>query len=565
MREQFKVDLRGMVDVLGHHLYSSERIYLRELVQNARDAIQARRELGDDVESSIDIEPAWGSDPLVVRDNGVGLTADDMRSLLSMIGSTSKRDDFVAARESFIGQFGIGLLSCFLVADSIEVVSRSAREPDTPTVRWVGSSDGTFTIDEAPEPFSAPGTEVRLRPRRGAYRWCDSNACVDIAGEFAELLDVPVHIGGAVVSQQTPPWDLSLEEQLDWCRDRFGFEAMGIIPLDWSSTKVTGLAFVLPYTARPGYRTGDRIYAKGLLVADTDDLIVPRWAFFCRAVIDAADLPLTASREALQESEALQFARKQIGFRLLTELILVHGAHPDVFRDIIRLHADGLKALALHEPDARDLIRATMPYDTTRGEQTMEDLLKIDGPVPYVVDADTYHALSDIAAHAGVLLVDASGLHEAELLRLVDDGEQAHFREVTDRDVVEMVGPVPHPDIALSRALAAKAQQALHDEDLSVEIAGFEPAERPVLWWPAVVDDDPEGDTRATLVLNASNVAVKRLIGASPEVDLRSALRALYVVGLLLGRLQPTDDQVSMLRAAVLDMIEAAPTDGDRH
>ena len=330
MREQFRVDLRGLVDVLSHHLYSSERIYLRELVQNARDAITARAELGHDVDGLIEIEPAWGTDPLIVRDNGIGLTADDMRKLLSMIGSTSKRDDFAMARRDFLGQFGIGLLSGFLVADSIEVVSRSAHSPDAPTLRWVGSSDGTFTIHESARALPEPGTEVRLHPRYRAYRWCESDAVLGFASDFAELLDVAVRVGDTVVSQRTPPWKLTTDEQLDWCRERFGFEALGIIPLESSSTDVTGLAFVLPYTSRPGYRTGDRIYSKGMLVADTNDLIVPRWAFFCRAVIDSGALPLTAAREGLQESRALAFARKRIGLRLLSELIQVPGMYPDI-------------------------------------------------------------------------------------------------------------------------------------------------------------------------------------------------------------------------------------------
>ena len=291
MREQFQVDLRGLVDVLSHHLYSSESVYLRELLQNAYDAIKSRRRLGADFPERIEIVPARGYEQMVVRDNGIGLTAADMRTLLSIIGNTSKRDDLAAARRDFLGQFGIGLLACFLVADSIEVVSRSARTPDAPTVRWVGQSDGTFTIGDALTPLAEPGTEVRLRPRHGFHRWCDTDACNRYAGDFAELLDVPVQIAGDTLSQQTPPWRLSLEDQLTWCRERFGFEAMGIIPFDSSSSSVAGLAFVLPYTARPGYRTGDRIYSKGMLVADTDDLIVPRWAFFCRAVIDAGDLP----------------------------------------------------------------------------------------------------------------------------------------------------------------------------------------------------------------------------------------------------------------------------------
>ncbi|MDT7575468.1 MAG: molecular chaperone HtpG, partial [Pseudonocardiales bacterium] len=243
MREQFQVDLRGLVDVLSHHLYSSERVYLRELLQNGHDAIKARQRLGHDFAGRIEIVPARGYEQLVVRDNGIGLTGEDMRTLLSIIGNTSKRDDLSVARRDFLGQFGIGLLACFLVADSIEVVSRSARTLDAPTVRWVGQSDGTFTIGDALTPLAEPGTEVRLRPRHGFHRWCDTDACTRYAGDFAELLDVPVHVAGETLSQQTPPWRLSLDDQLAWCRERFGFEAMGIIPFDSSSSSVAGLAF----------------------------------------------------------------------------------------------------------------------------------------------------------------------------------------------------------------------------------------------------------------------------------------------------------------------------------
>lgn len=558
MREQFQVDLRGLVDVLSHHLYSSERIYLRELVQNARDAITARAELGPGVEGLIEIEPAFGTEPLIVRDNGIGLTSDDMRALLSMIGGTNKRDAFAMARRNFLGQFGIGLLSGFLVADSIEVISRSARTPDAPTVRWVGSSDGTFTIRESATPLPEPGTEVRLHPRYRAYRWCEHDAVREYASDFAELLDVPVKIGDTVVSRQVPPWKLSTDEQLEWCRERFGFEAMGIIPLESSSTDVTGLAFVLPYTARPGYRTGDRIYAKGMLVADTDHLVVPRWAFFCRAVIDAGELPLTAGREGLQESRALEFARQRIGFRLLSELILVHGMYPDVYHDIITLHADGLKALAVHESDVRELLRSTLPFGTTCGERTIQQLVDSPSSVPYVSDADTYDALRDVAAHAGVLLVDASGLHEADLLRVVDDGQQAHFREVTAHEVIALADPVPLTDHR-AEALVGKADRALHDQRVSVRVASFEPADRPVLWWPAAPDERSPDAERGVVLLNASNTAVKRLLDAPPDVDAAAPLHALYVTALLLGRVEPSDAHVALLRTAVADLIETLP------
>jgi molecular chaperone HtpG len=478
-----------------------------------------------------------------------------MRSLLSMIGSTSKRDDFAMARRDFLGQFGIGLLSAFLVADSIEVVSRSARSPDAPTVRWVGSSDGTFTIHETARQLPGPGTEVLLHPRYRAHRWCDDDAVRAFAGELFALLDVPVRVGDTLVSGRVPPWNLTPDEQFRWCQENFGFDPMGAIPLGSSSTDVTGVAFVLPYTAQPGYRTGDRIYSKGMLVADTDDLVVPRWAFFCRAVIDVGELPLTAAREGLQESRALQFARRRIGFRLLSELILVHGMFPKIYRDIVALHANGLKALAVHESDVRELLRSTLPYSTTVGDRTIQQLVENPGPVRFVSEADTYRALRDVAAHAGVLLVDASGEHEADLLRLVDSG--AHFREVTAHDLVALAGPVPLADHRAA-ALVAKADRALRDEGVSVRVASFDPPDRPVLWWPA--DERSPADTRRVLVLNASSTAVKRLLDARPDADIRAPLHALYVTGLLLGRVPPTDAHLTLLRAAVTDMIETRPS-----
>ena len=264
---------------------------------------------------------------------------------------------------------------------------------------------------------------MRLYPRYRAYRWCDHDAVVEFAADFAELLDVAVRVGDTVVSRQVPPWKLSTDEQLAWCRERFGFEAMGIIPLASSSTDVTGLAFVLPFTARPGYRTGDRIYAKGMLVADTDHLVVPRWAFFCRAVIDAGELPLTAAREGLLESRALEFTRKRIGFRLLSELILVHGRYPTSTTTSSRCTPRGSRRSPCRSPRSATCCgprcRSAPPSASARSSGSS----RAPAPSPTCATPTPDRALSDVAVHAGVLLVDASGRHEADLLRVVDEGE----------------------------------------------------------------------------------------------------------------------------------------------
>ena len=122
---QFHVDLRGMVDLLSRNLYSGPRVYMRELLQNGVDAIAARRQLEPDCPARIVLTVGDGG--LACSDTGIGLTEEEAASLLSTIGASSKRDELGLARADFLGQFGIGLLSCFMVSPDITVVSRSAR------------------------------------------------------------------------------------------------------------------------------------------------------------------------------------------------------------------------------------------------------------------------------------------------------------------------------------------------------------------------------------------------------------------------------------------------------
>ncbi|HNQ08296.1 MAG TPA: hypothetical protein PKH97_14060 [Tetrasphaera sp.] len=120
------------------------------------------------------------------------------------------------------------------MADTVGVRSRSAKTPDAPTILWIGRVDGTFTIGESETPLDQPGTEVRIQPRHGDLEWCNESTTRKLTSDFAEILDVPVRIKGDLLSLNTPPWERTIEEQLTWCRERLGFEVMGIVPLDSS-------------------------------------------------------------------------------------------------------------------------------------------------------------------------------------------------------------------------------------------------------------------------------------------------------------------------------------------
>ena len=142
----FHVDLRGVVDLLSHHLYSSPRVYLRELLQNAVDAITARAEEEPDAPRRVRVVPADVSPDgcLHVEDTGIGLDEDGIREVLATIGAVDQARRARPGPREFLGQFGIGLLSCFLVTDEIRVTTRRAGSDET--WLWVGRDDGTYAV-----------------------------------------------------------------------------------------------------------------------------------------------------------------------------------------------------------------------------------------------------------------------------------------------------------------------------------------------------------------------------------------------------------------------------------
>jgi molecular chaperone HtpG len=190
--QSFQVDLRGVVDLLSRHLYSSPSVYLRELLQNAVDALHARELREPGFRGSVRIAAgtdAGGTPTLVVRDDGIGLTEDEVHAFLATIGRSSKRDELDFPRGDFLGQFGIGLLSCFMVSDEITVVTRSAT--GAPAIRWQGRSDGSYTLEPLGHDVE-PGTSVHLRARPDGAELLDPATVRALAEKFGGLLPWPV-------------------------------------------------------------------------------------------------------------------------------------------------------------------------------------------------------------------------------------------------------------------------------------------------------------------------------------------------------------------------------------
>lgn len=583
--QQFQVDLRGVIDLLSRHIYSSPRVFLRELLQNAVDAIAARRAL-DGGGGRIRITPAGVEAPeFIIRDDGIGLTETEVADLLATVGRSSKRDIFDLPRSDFLGQFGIGMLSCFMVCDTIVIRSRSAA--GGPPVEWVGRSDGTFAV----QPFDGDipvGTSVHLTPRGDSTALLTGATVLELAETFGRYLPVSVVVdlpggGEATVTEPAPFLDGDIETRLAYGRELIGVEPLDAIELTVAATQTRGVAYVLPFAPPPSARQSTRVYLRRMLLAERADDLLPDWAFFARAVIDSGGLNPTASRESLVDDDALEQTRSEIGDAIRRWILELALREPARLAQFVAVHEVALKSLVRHDDELARFIVRWLSVETTAGRVRIEELVRRSPEVRYAETVDEFRQLASIVP-PGTLLVDGGYLYDAELMRLLPE----IFPEVTVEraDVgaeMDRLDLPPLDDRNAALALERRARAALGDVDVSVR--SFERRELPGLFvadpqvlraldrgrargsagalWSGVLDraekavsgaDADATPPAARLCLNWGNSTVRALAAAGDSAVFDSGIRLLHVQSLLAGHhpLSPRDRAVMSTSLAEL-------------
>jgi molecular chaperone HtpG len=596
----FAVDLRGLVDLLSHHLYSSPRVYVRELLQNAVDAITARR--ASDPGAPTRIRIAVGSDGLRVTDEGVGLSLADVHTFLATIGRSAKRDEVAGvevARREFLGQFGIGLLACFVVADEIVVVSRSAADPAAPAVRWRATADGAYTVRTLP-PGEHPdaGTTVTLTPRVGAEQWFAPGLVLDLARQFGSLLPYDIRIetpsGPAVPVTDTPPvWDRTYPSPaarhaalLDFGEQSLGFRALDVIDLDLPAAGVRGVAYVLPAPASPLERGGHRVHLKGMLVSDSAEMLLPDWAFFARCVINTDTLRPTASREALYDDEALSAVRDALGERVRDWLTELAAGQPDRLNRFLAVHQLGVKALARFDIELLRIMLPWLPFETTDGRVSLSEFARNHRVIHVTDTVEEFHQVAAIASAQGLGVVNGGYTYDAELVeRLPTVLPGAVVTPLAADTVVAHLDMVdPAEELPLAGFLSA-ARTRLDRVDCDVVLRAYHPVSVPALYldsraarreraraeaetqadelWAEILSNLRDATPRAQLVLNLLSPLVRRIASLADRDLAATAVDALYGQALLMTHrpLRPADS--ALLNRAFGDLLTWAAHTSD--
>ena len=349
----FQAEVNEVLSLVVNSFYSHREVFLRELISNAADAIDQlnfralteHKLLGDDKELSIEIVRDEQAGTLTIRDNGIGMTHDELVSHLGTIarsGSKKLMQSLSPEQKkdlSLIGQFGVGFYLAFLVADSVTVVTRKAGSDDT----WIWESEAKGSFEVRQGERATRGTDVILQLKEDAKEYLQEWPIRDLVRKYSDYVRWPIRMAIErgdgeekkvelqTLNQAKALWTRSKAE-VDDAQYREFYKAVSHDwqdPLAWTHFKVegthelTGLLYLpqkAPFDVVDRRKSGVRLFVKRVFIMDDAQEIVPEWLRFVRGVVDSEDLPLNVSREILQRDQTTRFIRKQVVARTLTLL-----------------------------------------------------------------------------------------------------------------------------------------------------------------------------------------------------------------------------------------------------
>jgi len=371
----FQAEVRELLKLMIHSLYSHREIFLRELISNASDACDRLRFAAiadsalsaDDPELGIriDADPAAGT--LTVTDNGIGMTREQAIADLGTIARSGTAEFFRTLPKDeqqasqLIGQFGVGFYSAFIVAERVEVRSRKAGAPPEAGVRWESSADGQFSVESLTLPKR--GTAVTLHLKADAREFADPQRLRGLIRRYSDHIGFPVRMrkeGEAslefeVVNQAKALWTLPRAQISDEEYRQF-YQYLthdNTDPLAWTHNKVEGKReytslLYLPARApfdlwqREAVR-GLKLYVRRVFIMDDAEQFLPLYLRFAKGVVDSSDLPLNISREILQQDPEVEAIRSGLTRRVLDLLARLAKDEPEKYATFWREFGTVLK------------------------------------------------------------------------------------------------------------------------------------------------------------------------------------------------------------------------------
>lgn len=571
----FQVNLGGMLDILSNHLYKSPDVFLRELLQNAVDAITMRQKAQPDWrDGSIRIE-AKRDRSLSVTDNGAGLSKEEIHQFLAVIGQSSKTQlQNGVLPEDYIGRFGIGLLSCFMVSDDITIYTKSIH--DNISYQWRGFPDGTYTLDEwdgtiepvtshratsttgtadtadgaasaanrttdeadsavnrtigaagdAADRIIPAGTTVLLHAKPGAEDYYNYDRLEGLIRYYGLALPTPIYFPMSSRRLNVLPGDFtrtSRSQLLAFGRELFGEKFLDAIPIH--TKHLDGAAYILPYETATTLKNGHRIYLKHMLLTERGDTLLPPWAFFLQCVLNTRGLRPTASREDFYEDDALLEAREEFARAIATHLADLARYVPERLEKIVRVHEQALKSIAVWDDELFQLFIDYFPFDTSNGLLRGADL-KQEATLFYVGTVERFRQLKPIFQAQNRLLICAGYTNECELLNRLRQLCGVEVLPLNETDLGMSLDDLSPDDQEATETFLQVANDTVARFDCTVELKRFLPRDLPSLY---LMSDDVKFLRAAQKARDQSDNIFSEVLSTLIDSAADRALSTLYL------------------------------------
>jgi molecular chaperone HtpG len=494
----FQAEVKQLLKLMIHSLYSHREIFLRELISNASDAADKLRFralsepalLAEDRDLAITVEYDAAAHTLTVTDNGIGMSRAEIVEQLGTIAKSGTAEFFSRLtgdeqRDSqLIGQFGVGFYSAFIVAERVEVHSRRADLAPEEGVRWESSGEGDYTVETVVR--STRGTSVTLHLKPEAYEFADGFRLRSLVRRYSDHIALPIRMrkeGSAANDLETVNHAQAL-----WTRPRNEVSEADYRefykhvshdhadPLAWSHNKVEGKREYTSLLYVPAHAPFDlwqreaprgvKLYVRRVFIMDDAEQFLPLYLRFIKGVVDSGDLPLNVSRELLQQDPEIDAMRGALTRRVLDLLARLATEEPEKYANFWKEFGRVLKEGLAEDPANLERIAKLLRFATTHTDreeedQSLDDYVKrmpaTQNRIYYVI-GETFNA-ARASPHLEVLR--RKGVEVLLLSDRIDEWLVANLREFDGKRLHD----VTRGNLELG-ALLNEADKQVHDADL---------------------------------------------------------------------------------------------------
>lgn len=406
---EFQVEARQLLQMMIHSIYSNKDVFLRELISNSSDALDKLRleTLRDDKiqadtsDLHIAIEADQEKRTLTVRDNGIGMSHDEVVQLIGTIANSGtakflqelKEAKDSAASEELIGQFGVGFYSSFMVADEVTLLTRRAGE-DTGT-RWQSSGEGTYTVESVDDAPQGTSVTLRLKPEDAEDKLFDYASpwkLREIVKRYSDFITWPIRMEAVAGEEGAEPGTETVNSMKAlWARSKDSVtdeeysELYKHISHDWTEPLETirmqaegtfeyqALLFLPSHAPQDlfmqDHKRGVQLYVKRVFIMDDCEALMPTYLRFVKGVVDAQDLSLNVSREILQQDRQIEMMRRRLVKKVLSTVKDMRAGSPEKYGTFWKEFGRVLKEGLFQDFENRDAILEICSFASTRDEE----------------------------------------------------------------------------------------------------------------------------------------------------------------------------------------------------